>query len=241
MTSIKMTPEQHTLVVDNLRLVNFAWKRIYKTRLLLSWKEDLFQEGYYALCYAAVSFDPSLGFNFSTYAYKCIRHRLVDIIEWLYKRVYLDVSGNTYSDKEEERGFTLLDLIPSEVEDYEKLENILDARYLIEQLNDRDRTIMEMWVDGKTSYEISEVVNLSPGSVRDYIVVIRKRLKKMYEEGVERKSSINYHITGDHLIDKQGRYRSISTMRSTKWKRYRAKIAKELELLNEVTLNGTDE
>ena len=61
-----LTEEQKLLVENNMALVNY----IIRKRIHIGQDdyEDLFQEGCYYLCKAALDFNPDLGFQFSTYA-----------------------------------------------------------------------------------------------------------------------------------------------------------------------------
>ena len=62
----KLNEKQKKLVLDNMALVTY----IAKSKIYLGYDEfeDLFQEGCYYLCQAALNFNPDLGFKFSTYA-----------------------------------------------------------------------------------------------------------------------------------------------------------------------------
>lgn len=61
-----LTIEQRKLVEDNMALVTYIIKK--KIHIGYDDFEDLFQEGCYYLCKAAIDFNPDLGFQFSTYA-----------------------------------------------------------------------------------------------------------------------------------------------------------------------------
>lgn len=73
-----LTPQQRTLVEDNLALVTFTLKRM---RFLHADADfdfaDLFQTGCIALVKAAALYDPDSGHTFSTYAIACIRGELL--------------------------------------------------------------------------------------------------------------------------------------------------------------------
>lgn len=62
----QLNDEQRKLVVDNMALVTYTIKK--KIHLGRDEFDDLFQEGCYYLCQAALNFNPDLGFQFSTYA-----------------------------------------------------------------------------------------------------------------------------------------------------------------------------
>lgn len=66
-----MTEEQKKTVESNLKLVHYIVKKYNGMSSFLEY-EDLFQAGCEGLIYAAIHFDPSAGYKFSTYAFPCI-------------------------------------------------------------------------------------------------------------------------------------------------------------------------
>lgn len=68
-----MTDDQKKLVLDNLGLIHLVLRRDLKMhpsdyKMSVNEYEDYYQQGCYALCKAAIGFDPDKGFKFSTYA-----------------------------------------------------------------------------------------------------------------------------------------------------------------------------
>jgi len=65
-----------SLVLNNLKLINYSIKRVLPVfKLNHSW-EDMYQEGFLALCKASEQFNPKRGYAFSTYAIRCIFNRI---------------------------------------------------------------------------------------------------------------------------------------------------------------------
>lgn len=70
----------NSLVLNNLKLINYSVKKVLPVfKLSHSW-EDMYQEGFLALCKASEKFDPQRGYAFSTYAIRCIINRIYKYI-----------------------------------------------------------------------------------------------------------------------------------------------------------------
>jgi RNA polymerase sporulation-specific sigma factor len=93
-------PQQEQLVTDNLALVRWIARRYaFGGRDL----DDLVQEGTLGLIKAARSFDPSLGFAFSSFAYSCIQNHLRTFLGRERETLSLDeplgdADGDTHAD-----------------------------------------------------------------------------------------------------------------------------------------------
>ena len=100
-----LSEDQKKLVEDNINLVFYF---IHKHKLSLEKYTDL---GYIGLCKAALTFDSSLGFYFSTYALKCIYNEIFREIRYEKKRenILNTISFSKFIDAEEK--ITLLDII----------------------------------------------------------------------------------------------------------------------------------
>ena len=70
----RLTDEQRKLVEENTRIVYFALRREFGDEFVCD--EDNISEGFYALCRAAMMFDPEKGYKFSSYAYKAVVNRI---------------------------------------------------------------------------------------------------------------------------------------------------------------------
>jgi RNA polymerase sigma factor (sigma-70 family) len=70
-----LTPERKQLAEDNMQLVSGVMNYIKERRWIYSFllsDEDMRAAGMLGLCKAALNFDPTKGFAFSTYAWSCI-------------------------------------------------------------------------------------------------------------------------------------------------------------------------
>ena len=70
----RLTDEQRKLVEENTRIVYYALRREFGDEFVCD--EDNISEGFYALCRAAMMFDPEKGYKFSSYAYKAVVNRI---------------------------------------------------------------------------------------------------------------------------------------------------------------------
>ena len=69
MYKFNMTSDQKLLVTDNLSIVNVIVRNEF--HVSINDYEDLYQEGCFLLCQAAISYDPAIA-GFKTYAKKVI-------------------------------------------------------------------------------------------------------------------------------------------------------------------------
>lgn len=68
--------KNNSLVLNNLKLINYSVGKVLPIfQLSHSW-EDMYQEGFLGLCKASEKFDPKRGYKFSTYAIRCIINRI---------------------------------------------------------------------------------------------------------------------------------------------------------------------
>ena len=103
-----MTPDQETLVTNNLRLAGFVARRYLNSR---NEYDDLVQNAYIGLINAARTFNPDKGFAFSTYATMCIRNEICLYLRNEKKRpsiISLDKPINVEGDED---GATLGDIL----------------------------------------------------------------------------------------------------------------------------------
>lgn len=76
-----LTEGQNQLILNNSKLVYDVWnKYIVKEKDILTWQDDIIQEGFIGLCKAAKSYDVATGAKFSTFATTCIRNDMLYFI-----------------------------------------------------------------------------------------------------------------------------------------------------------------
>lgn len=169
--------ERNMLVEENLGLIdtviNFNFSSILQQHNPLLSRDDLFQEGAYALIGAAESFDPVRDTSFQTYAITVIKSKLLSLMEKqvAQKRDFRKVS--TFSDC----GFDNLSTLqaaslvhPSAGKSYTKedLEEIVRATDQIAKLHTRSTNyklgvkIIMLQIQGFTTKEICEKLGITP-------------------------------------------------------------------------------
>ena len=140
--------------------------------------DDLYQEGYIGLHKAAKRFDPSLGYQFSVFAYPNIRgaitHYLRDrsnLIKCRGVRIPCDsLDKEIYHDGD----MTLLDTLHSaEKEDYSELYDAVD------RLPKRQKAVMLLKLRGEGRAAISDRLNVSKQTVSSRTVRAKAKLREL--------------------------------------------------------------
>jgi len=133
---------------------SFVWSVIRKKKygkIVQNWnfmdEEDLYQEGWVALLQAAKNYDASQGKDFAWYAFYWILERLGRII------------NNNKKKDEKETSWEKEYEIPDEVEDPDSLDEIK------KELNEEDKEIIKLTVEGYTQDEIGEMLGIPQQTV----------------------------------------------------------------------------
>lgn len=179
-----MTAEQQKLVTDNMRLVTHVIKR-YASKHVAFEMDDIFQNGYYGLCQAAIHFDPTKGYAFSTFASRCI---LVEIQHHMRAakakcRDYRKCATTFDQPIGTEGGDTLGRLIPA-VDD---VDSIMGANLLIDYINrakDIDTRIITLYIDGFNQPEISRKIGRSQSHVSRCLAKARMSIQEYYKNAM---------------------------------------------------------
>lgn len=172
------------LIMHNIRLVLFeVLNKFAKTGYE---KKDLVSIGNIGLLKAINTYDLSKGFEFTTYAIKCIDNEILTFLrkakndknnDSLDQVIFKDENGNEV---------TLVDRLSDDsniAEDYEKNETYFIVREMIKELPYRDKEIILMYFGfyNKKIYtqsEIAEKLNISRSYISDLIKKNIKILKK---------------------------------------------------------------
>ena len=128
--------------------------------------EDLYQEGMIALLYAFRTFNENLNVSFSAYAEKCIKHRLIDLIKSKGYAAYIssdDIDDDIVSDGPEE-----------EIIGLEGYDNLI--RSFKEKLSKFEFHVLELFLEGYSYKEISDIVGKPSSSIYNAIQRIRRKL-----------------------------------------------------------------
>ncbi len=179
-----MTPEQESLVLDNLDLVHhIIQKNLHQSRFHPDY-EDTLSLGVIGLVEAAKKFDPERGYAFSTLAYPYIKHSIIKT--WRKKTPpTVPLSGVIGTNKE---GVEFL--FENILEDFstpEQFEKIIQKISLdsidLSSFPQKNLKILSLYCEGKTQREIGKLVDLEQASVcRNYQRTISK-LRQMVGVG----------------------------------------------------------
>lgn len=176
------------LVVHNLRLVVYIAKKFESTGVGI---EDLISIGTIGLIKAVNTFCPSKNIKLATYASRCIENEILMFLRksTLTKNdISIDEPLNVDWDGNE---LLLSDLLGTDADTVNRdIENEVERSLLIQcvnQLNDRERMIMELrfgLVNGveKTQKEVADLIGISQSYISRLEKRIIKRLKTDFEK-----------------------------------------------------------
>lgn len=172
-----MTPEQR--FEENCPLVGFIFQKHFKRYTGTQYHEDLMQEGYLALWRACLTFNESLGYQFSTYAGTSIRFGMNSFL-----RKENKVSNRTVSiydiiaeDGEGEELY-LIDAL-SATPDISFTKEIVDL--CIRELCELDQKIVQAILSEHTQKETADMCNTSQSTVSRCLRRFRKLIAKEME------------------------------------------------------------
>lgn len=179
-----MTAEQQKLVTDNMRLVPHAIKR-YVSKHVMFEMDDIFQNGYYGLCQAAIHFDPTKGYAFSTFASRCI---LVEIQHHMRAakakcRDYRKCATTFDQPIDSISGDTLGSLVPA-VDD---VDSIVGANLLFDYIHrakDIDTRVVTLYIDGFNQPEIARIVGKSQSYISRCLKAARASIQTYYKKAM---------------------------------------------------------
>lgn len=154
-----MTSEQEKLVKDNIGLVYHVAKL-----LGVAQDEDLIQDGMVELCRAAISFCENKGAKYSTFAYRCVRNKMLSVIK---KR---SIESQTGADDVAE--------ICNEAIQPEDCIDLWEIQAAIEKLNKRTKKIVKLLMEGYTQTEIASLLGISRPVVSNTLKKLKNKQRK---------------------------------------------------------------
>lgn len=191
--SPKLTPEQAKLVSDHIALARSLAKKMTPkvSQNLLSY-EDVESIAYLALCLAAISFDPTKGFAFTTYATSVVRAEIIKANRKGFASVSISESLHITIwniNKAVNNGIpeTVGDLSEALNESPSKIRQALDLKAstigstdtyvnefgqetsFIEGLEDTDAPVDEQVIDNIAGEEVRAAVRMLPPNFRELI------------------------------------------------------------------------
>ena len=143
-----MTKEQQKLVESNIKLA-YKFATQYKNSYTCEF-DDLVQIASVGLCKAAITYDPSKNYKFSTYAYVIMRNEMLQLkrkkrIEDNYSVLSLD--SESYSDTTNDTEFSLSDVLPSEINVEDQIVSKFQIAYALNQLKEPQKSIVKYMID----------------------------------------------------------------------------------------------
>lgn len=142
--------------------------------------EDLVQEGFCGLYSAITGFDKNKHASFSTYAYACIRNRILDVVKLSYtdKRC---AANNTVPIVEV--GEELFSSEDNPEDTLIKKENKREFLHKISKnLSSFEFKVIVMYMDGLTVTEMSRALEKPPKSIDNALSRSKKKLQKIFTE-----------------------------------------------------------
>lgn len=148
--------------------------------------ESMYQEGCIALYNAVFSYEEKRGAKFSSYAFLCIRSKIMSY----YRKACKYRSHEYYSIDTSENIDSRLSVHSRKFNEdpiyYHKemeFKEFLDK--FIDTLSNRDRKVLEMRNENYTYKEIAKELNINPKKVDNILRTIKKKLKKYLNEDNE--------------------------------------------------------
>ena len=121
-----MTTKQEKIVLDNINLVYYTVKKHFSKYMS---NEDIIQSGMLGLCKAAIKFDESKGFKFSTYAIYVIYNEIALLFRNINKQIGMLSLDYEYSE-ESKNNVSLADAI---ADDNNIIDEVID-NYCIDEI-----------------------------------------------------------------------------------------------------------
>lgn len=157
--------ERNRLIVDNMNLVRHLVNRHYPS---YKGNEDILQIGYIGLIKAAESYNPALGFTFSTYASSIIMNEIkMEFRKEMRAPPTISIDTIIIEDSE----LTLEDILGSN--DLE----MFDLTPFINRLTDLERSMVYMAMEGLRKSDIARELKIS----RSYVSRIFKDIRKKWD------------------------------------------------------------
>lgn len=153
-------------------------------------KEDIIQEGMIGLFKAVRDFDINKQAQFRSFAELCVTRQIITAIKSATRQkhiplnTYVSLSRPVYEDESEK---TLLDLISMEyIMDPEQIfinqESLgITENRINESLSSFERSVLELYINGKTYHEIAEILSKEPKSIDNAIQRIKRKIAKQLE------------------------------------------------------------
>jgi RNA polymerase sporulation-specific sigma factor len=167
--------ERDQFIEDNLPLVNKIACKYVKANTMREF-EDLFQIGCIGLIKAADKFDNTLGFKFSTYAYRLIEGEIINNVNRKEEKTVDTIGIEEYVNGCE--GQTIEDTLKDEsIGEYEFIED--DAfRMLLKGLSEKQSLVIKLrFDDGLAQLEVSEILGVTKQRISELEKIAINKLR----------------------------------------------------------------
>lgn len=162
--------------MDNMKLVPFTMRKMG-----IEITDDGMQDGYLGLWISALCFDDSAGYAFSSYAVKAIRGSIIRSWQGLQKSIQPELSLNqpAYRPDDEEPRRQLAEIVedPDAFKAADDMETDMTLRTI---LDDKEMTVLRMWMDGNLYREIDEHFGKKRMWSDNQLTKIKKKIKAEY-------------------------------------------------------------
>lgn len=156
---MKLNESQKKTVQNSLWIIHTVLKE-----LNVKGNADLKQIGWLALCKAVLKFDKNKGTQWNTYAYTCVYRLVCREINYSYRTHKTEVSiENFYSIQEEQ------------LDNEQQIENKVRVKNLLSSCSEKEKTILQLLMQGYTQKDIGNKIGLCAGSIKKIIKRIRER------------------------------------------------------------------
>lgn len=176
--------ERNNLITQNIRLATGAFWKYYPMIKDYMEVDDGLSICYIGLIKAIDSYDSSKGGTLSTYAYQVIKNELLQNLRIL-KRIPLCISLDT-SILSEDNECTLEYFLKDYFDLEEYVDNIITNEILanaINSLNDMDKRLILLHLQGLTQRQIADILNISQPYVARTLKKIVNKLRDTFKKG----------------------------------------------------------
>lgn len=194
----ELSSEKCKIVEDNMNLVWWVINEKFKFLELTSFdKEDLFQIGCIGLIKAVVTYDSKKG-KLATYAVPIISNEIRILIRKSKRESIFSSLDQEIMAGEDGSSLTLGDTMGVEEWGFEIVEfkvMFSELYPLLEKcLNDDDRKVLKLYVQGMTQKEIGQMLNESQSYVSRRIIAIKEKVRIVCNsKGIELKGKKTYN------------------------------------------------
>jgi len=184
---------RNKILVHNIKLVI---DRVFTTYMTFPYeKSELVSVGMFGLIKALDSFDVSKGYDFSTYATRCIDHEIINYMNKFRKYLDNDSLNRKIDDEDKTELGELLKSEEDFVLDYEEKELLKEIRKQVNLLEGIESKVVKLYfgfIDDKryTQREIGSILGISKSYVSLVIKNVLNKIEKniLEDEFIERMS-----------------------------------------------------